>query len=136
MTSLGTHEHWDDSLHKHYSRNLGTGDGIELVALSPTTGVGEEPSMAGQPAEATLLQNYPNPFNPTTTISFRLAARHDVRLAVFDLLGTEVSVLVGGTLEQGMHTVLFSGSGLPSGVYLCRLEAGGHSVTKKLLLLR
>jgi len=34
LTSLGTHEHWNDPNHKQYSRNLGTGSGIELVALS------------------------------------------------------------------------------------------------------
>jgi hypothetical protein len=31
LPSLGVHEHWNDATHKQYSRNLGTGDGIELV---------------------------------------------------------------------------------------------------------
>ena len=31
MESLGVHEHWNDPLHKQYSRNLGTGTGIELT---------------------------------------------------------------------------------------------------------
>ena len=33
--SLGVHEHWNDDLLRQYSRNLGTGDGIELVYDSP-----------------------------------------------------------------------------------------------------
>jgi len=32
MASLGVHEHWDNAVNKRYSRNLGTGDGIELVS--------------------------------------------------------------------------------------------------------
>ena len=34
LTSLGTHEHWNNSAEKKYSRNLGTGGGIELVVAS------------------------------------------------------------------------------------------------------
>jgi hypothetical protein len=35
LASLGSHEHWNDSLLKQYSRNLGTGDGIELTSPVP-----------------------------------------------------------------------------------------------------
>lgn len=32
LASLGVHEHWNNAQEKQYSRNLGVGDGIELVA--------------------------------------------------------------------------------------------------------
>lgn len=32
LTSLGVHEHWNDPQRRQYTRNLGTGEGIELVA--------------------------------------------------------------------------------------------------------
>ncbi len=35
LTSLGTHEHWNNATDKLYSRNLGTGDGIELIKVLP-----------------------------------------------------------------------------------------------------
>lgn len=35
LTSLGVHEHWNNSWQKQYSRNLGTGDGIELTSPVP-----------------------------------------------------------------------------------------------------
>lgn len=38
LSSLGVHEHWNNPIDKKYSRNLGTGDGIELVYVSPQTG--------------------------------------------------------------------------------------------------
>ena len=39
LSSLGVHEHWNDAVRKQYSRNLGTGDGIELVAVHQLAGV-------------------------------------------------------------------------------------------------
>jgi hypothetical protein len=36
LTSMGVHEHWNNDVEKKYSRNLGTGQGIELVAASLT----------------------------------------------------------------------------------------------------
>jgi hypothetical protein len=38
LSSLGVHEHWNNPTEKKYSRNLGTGDGIELVTQLPICG--------------------------------------------------------------------------------------------------
>jgi hypothetical protein len=59
-----------------------------------------------------------------------------VKLAVYDLLGREVSVLVNERKAPGSYTVQFNGSGLASGVYLYRLKAGSFVETKKLVLLK
>lgn len=90
-----------------------------------------------------LFQNYPNPFNPSTVVQYQVPAVSEVRLAVYDLLGREVAVLVRGTQQPGIQTVTFDASGLSSGVYFYRLEAtplsgcGGTSMkTRRLLLLR
>ena len=72
-----------------------------------------------------LNQNYPNPFNPTTVISYQLPVTSDVRLAVYDLLGREVRVLVDAKMEAGIHEVTLEGSGLSGGVYFYRLQACG-----------
>jgi hypothetical protein len=37
LQSLGVHEYWNNSIDKKYSRNLGTGNGIELVKLAPAS---------------------------------------------------------------------------------------------------
>jgi hypothetical protein len=35
MASLGVHEHWNNATNKQYTRNLGTGAGIELLSSDP-----------------------------------------------------------------------------------------------------
>jgi hypothetical protein len=59
-----------------------------------------------------------------------------VVLAVFDLLGQQVASLIDGIQQPGIHKVQFSGRGLSSGVYLYRLDVGGRSLTRTLLLLK
>jgi hypothetical protein len=88
------------------------------------------------PATWFMGQNYPNPFNSTTVINYQLPVVSDVRLVVYDLLGREVAVLVEEKKEAGRYEFKFDGSGLASGVYFCRLSAGGFVETKKMTLIR
>lgn len=89
------------------------------------------------PKEVALGQNYPNPFNPSTMITFTLPEPTAVRLAVFDVLGREVSRLVDDqSYGSGEHQVRFDASTHPSGLYYYRLEAGGSTLTRRMLLLR
>jgi V8-like Glu-specific endopeptidase len=66
----------------------------------------------------------PNPFSGRTTLSFSVAEDSDVRLAVYDVLGREVAVLVDGRLGAGTHTAAFEASGLAAGTYVYRLIEG------------
>ncbi len=88
------------------------------------------------PREFALEQNYPNPFNPSTRIGFSVQVSGFTSLKVYNVLGQEVRTLVRDRLDAGRHQVHFDGSTLPSGVYFYRLESGGQSAVRKLLLLR
>jgi hypothetical protein len=90
----------------------------------------------GTPPGFLVSQNYPNPFNPATTIEFRVKDRGFVSLKVYDVLGRELTTLVNEVKTPGAYTVQWDGRGLPSGTYLCRLEAGKFVKTKKMLLVR
>ena len=83
-----------------------------------------------------LFQNYPNPFNPVTTITFSVGTYRYTSLRVYDVLGREVAVLVNEQKSAGTYTVQFDGSGLTSGVYFYRLQAGEFVQTKKLMILK
>ena len=99
---------------------------------------GEKPLLdtAHQPTSPILHPCRPNPFNPTTAISFELRAASFVKLAVYDISGRTVTTLVDGWQEAGTHEVTFDGSGLPSGIYIYRLEAGDHAAGGKMVLMK
>ena len=88
------------------------------------------------PADYRLDQNYPNPFNPATTFSFALPKASRATLRIFNVLGQEVATLLSGDLVAGVHDVKWDATGMPSGLYLYRLEAEGYSATKRMVLLK
>ncbi|HEX2786589.1 MAG TPA: S41 family peptidase [Ignavibacteria bacterium] len=93
------------------------------------------------PLKFSLKQNYPNPFNPTTKIKFEIpslniGANLNIKLAIYDLLGREVSVLVNEKLEAGIYEYSWDGGSFSSGLYFYKLESDNFTETKKMLLLK
>ena len=85
----------------------------------------------------TLNQNYPNPFNPSTTIDFSIPHDSFVSLEVFDMAGREVAELVFKGLPAGNHHRQWNAAGMPSGIYIYRLQVDNQTVAmKKLTLLK
>jgi hypothetical protein len=106
IASLGVHEHWNDSLHKQYTRNLGTGEGIELFAVHEHgTGVPDNPGMSH-------VQVYPNPTSGIVNISNPGAKT--VRYVLTDLEGKEL--INGNVHSQSVGSIDLSG--FNPGVYL------------------
>ena len=88
------------------------------------------------PDRYVLSQNFPNPFNPSTKIKYKIASTEQVRLAVYNMLGQEVAVLVNETQAPGTYSYVFNATDLPSGIYLYKLETQRFSQTNKMLLLK
>jgi hypothetical protein len=86
--------------------------------------------------EFSLEQNYPNPFNPSTKIKYSVPLSSNVIIKSFDILGNELETLVNEDKPAGNYEVEFNGSGLPSGIYFYRIEAGEFVETKKMILLK
>jgi hypothetical protein len=106
-----------------------------MLAYPPSTGVEDGPRHLS-PVRSYLNQNYPNPFNPSTVISYSVAAHSRVVIKVMDILGREVKTLTDGYRDVGEYSVEFSGSGLSSGFYLIRFQAGEYKDVKKCLLVK
>ena len=111
----------------------GGGLPAEVVVALPTVINTESEEL---PAEVTLSANYPNPFNPETTIRYALPQAGNVHLAVYDLLGHEVAVLVDQSKPAGNHTVRFGAGNLPSGLYVYRLHAGDETIVRTMMLVK
>jgi predicted outer membrane repeat protein len=114
--------------------------GCGLIGAKPVgctvTGVEET-----TPNVLALYQNHPNPFNPTTTISFILPERTMATLAIYDVGGRLVRMLVDEARDNGLNQATWDGKdahGNPvsSGVYFYRLTAGSQNLTRKMTLLK
>ena len=88
------------------------------------------------PNEYVLEQNYPNPFNPITTIEFSIPQSGMVNLAVYNILGEQVAILLNEEIVAGNHSVQFNAAQLASGIYFFRLQAGSFVETKKMLMIK
>ena len=88
------------------------------------------------PTQTALLGNYPNPFNPETTIRYTLPQAGKVHLAVYNLLGHEVAVLVDESKPAGNHTTHFNAGDLPSGAYLYRLQTQEKIMAQTMILVK
>jgi len=98
---------------------------------------GQEVDAAAAPKLLTLSQNYPNPFNPTTTIEFTLARDGHVLLDVYDIEGREIATLVDEEKNAGnYYQVIFDAGRFGSGTYFFRLNAGGLTITRKMVVLK
>jgi hypothetical protein len=127
---------------------------VEFILVEPGSHVitGVERDRPGVVRTSELEQNYPNPFNPATVIGYVIRGARGwgpgisyVRLAVYDLLGREVAVLVNENEAPGEYEVTFNAARLASGVYTYRLQvrpldlgsgAGDVVQSKKMIVLR
>jgi photosystem II stability/assembly factor-like uncharacterized protein len=88
------------------------------------------------PEKFSLSQNYPNPFNPSTKIKFAIPNSSFIKLAVYDMLGREVSSLVNENLQPGTYEYEFDASDLNSGIYFYKITTEDFSEVKKMILLK
>ena len=88
------------------------------------------------PKKFELGQNFPNPFNPATTIRYMIPRNSFVSLTVYNILGSEITSLVGEVQSAGVHTVTFDASALSSGLYFYRLRSEQFTDTKSMILLK
>ena len=80
---------------------------------------------------------YPNPFNPQSTVRFAVREAGPVTLTLYNALGQQVQTLYEGTAVGGqVVTVTISGEGLPSGVYMIRLQGKNFVGTRSVTLLK
>ncbi len=88
------------------------------------------------PIEYALEQNHPNPFNPSTMIKYSIAEDGFVKLAVYNLTGEEVALLVNSQQKAGRYEIDFNASNIASGVYIYRMESSNFITSKKLMLMK
>ena len=89
-----------------------------------------------------LRQNFPNPFNGSTTIVVEAGAEASIDLSIYNLLGQRIRRIYAGKALVGMNTFRWtdalddSGIQVATGVYICRLVAGGSVSSRTMLYIK
>jgi hypothetical protein len=88
-----------------------------------------------------LGQNYPNPFNPETVVSYTLARQERVSLVIYNASGRKIRTLSDQVQAAGRHEIVWdsrddTGWKVPSGLYICSLQAGSFTWSVKMMLLK
>ena len=99
-------------------------------------GAGSAESGIDIPSEFALRQNYPNPFNPTTVFSYDIPGESHVNLSIYDLNGRVIRTLVNEQQNPGYYSVQWSASGIHSGLYFYKIQAGAFFDVKKFVLIK
>jgi len=105
-----------------------------LVRNLPGTGLEGRTSAHSPPSGVWLGQAEPMPFAASARIVFGLPRPGEVRLTVYDAQGRWVRTLAEGNWAAGTHRI--NVSGLESGVYFFRLEAGSTSLTRRMVVTK
>lgn len=101
-----------------------------------TTSIEEVASFPEVEGMGLLRASYPNPTRGEVAIPFEMPAAGSARLAVYNLLGQEVALLVDGALGQGGKVFRMDTSSLPAGSYLIRLTTDRGSESRLMTVLR
>ena len=117
------------------------GSGAPAVAQeSPSSPPGSSSAVAALPAEAVpyaLTPASPNPFTHRTTFRLHVAEAQHVRAEVYNMLGQRVTQLYDGILPAGTaHMLTFEADGLPSGIYIIRVQGKAFTASRQVTLLR
>lgn len=113
-----------------------TTDTTAVVVIGQVTVANEDPTGKAIPWTFALHAPYPNPTAGSATLTFELPEAASVRLAVYDVLGRAVAVLVDEERAAGRYEVGVDGRGLAVGLYLVRLHAGPLAATQRLTVMR
>jgi plastocyanin len=107
-----------------------------MVGSFTVTPIGITPITGTIPKTFKLEQNYPNPFNPVTNIKLDIPRQTYVKLTIFNLIGSEVEILVNQQLSAGSYIVDWDASKYTSGVYIYKMEAGEFIYSIKMALIK
>ncbi|MCW9065931.1 MAG: S8 family peptidase [Ignavibacteriaceae bacterium] len=107
---------------------------INTYAAAQSLITGVNPNQT--PEDYYILQNYPNPFNPSTKIRFAVPEKSNVKLALYDVLGRELDIILDEELNPGVKEVALNGTDLSSGIYLVRMITNNYQKTIKITLLK
>jgi predicted outer membrane repeat protein len=111
---------------------IGTSPDLGAIEFDPTGIYEDQPVLSS----LHLYQNYPNPFNSRTVISYYLPKISRVKLSIYNILGQKIYSLSKEQQREGNHKIIWNATGVSSGIYYYKLEAGESILVKKCILVK
>jgi len=122
--SLGVHEHWNNNTDMQYSRNLGNGEGIELIKIFDNISGLQKNKVNDN------FMFFPNPVISIATISFNLSQNARVRAEIFTVDGKQLQVITDKSLKAGNHYIEWNPGNL-NGLFLIRCTINNGTSTEE-----
>lgn len=119
-------DNWGTMVMATYGRGIFRDDTYEIVGINDP----EKPVIKS----ISELSIYPNPASDLTTVTFNLNQSNIVNLSIYSLSGQIVKTLNAGMMSSGLHDVTFDCSGLKSGAYIMKVDAGSETLTTKMIV--
>jgi hypothetical protein len=115
--------------------------GVHYYQRIDETKIDDDPERRLYIEQFKLFSNYPNPFNASTTIHYDISQTDRVNISIYNTAGQRIQVLVDEIQQSGSHSVRWNSTDeysrpLTSGLYFCRMQAGGYRHSVKLMLIR
>lgn len=111
-------------------------DGNSEIEISIRSHLDELFNFGMLPNDFQLSPNFPNPFNAATQISFSIPVSEAVQIAVYDVLGRELQVLLDSPLTAGDYVINWVADDYASGIYIIHMQTAGFIMTQKAILLK
>jgi hypothetical protein len=88
-----------------------------------------------------LFPSFPNPFNSEATITFDMTGVWPVTLTIYDVKGRRVRKLTDRVYPAGRHIKTWNGTDdaglpVPTGCYLCHIQAGNYQSVRKMVYIK
>ncbi|MCF8236501.1 MAG: T9SS type A sorting domain-containing protein [Bacteroidales bacterium] len=124
---MGNYRLWDGDLDGDTIIDMGA---YEFGAPFLPVGVEEKPPESGLVA----ILVYPNPVSRSSVISYHLPESGHVMIDIYDMSGRKVATLVDGHRAKDHHMFTWDVSGMPNGLYFCRLTSRNQASTVKMII--
>jgi hypothetical protein len=122
--SLGVHEHWNNVNDMQYSRNLGTGEGIELLKTFETSSSIRRNTISDD------LRVYPNPCSKSTNVSFNLDHPADICIEIISVKGEKMIIKEMGKMNSGLQKISVQLDNINPGIYFCVIKSVDNELVR------
>jgi photosystem II stability/assembly factor-like uncharacterized protein len=90
--------------------------------------------LAGFTSENDRLSIFPNPMGNSTNIRFKVVDNSNIKIRIFNVLGTEIMNLTNEFYSTGIYDIPLKSEGIANGTYYIKYESNDVLITKLLII--